>query len=150
MPSSRSIAIPARRCAGVVALAVALSGCLWPDTPVRPLADADGLPCGAGPAEAVYLEVRYGADGMPSVEPVVCEIDRGTRVTWRGPVDAPVEFSIRFKGESPVPNEPRGVFVADRGSDRYRVQRTLDGEPGRYDYAVLANGRELDPAIIIR
>lgn len=148
--SSRSLAVPARRCAGVLALGFVLTGCLWPDTPVRPLADADGRPCGTGPAQAVYLEVRYGADGMPSVEPAVCEVDRGTRVTWRGPVDTPVEFAIRFKGASPVPDEPRGVFVADRGSDRYRVQRTLDGEPGRYDYAVTANGRELDPAIIIR
>lgn len=149
MPSC-SIAIQTHRCTGMLLLGVALTGCVWPDKPVWPQADVDGQPCSAGPAEAVYLEVRYGADGMPSVEPAVCEIDRGARVTWRGPVDAPVEFVIRFKGDSPVAREPRGAFVAARDQDRYRVQRTLDAPPGRYEYGVIANGRELDPAIIIR
>lgn len=149
MPSRPNASTTRERVAALV-FGIALAGCVAPIDRPPAQADVDGRLCGSGTAEAVYLEVRYDADGMPSVEPAVCEIDRGTRVTWRGPVDTPVEFAIRFKGASPVANEPRGVFVADRGSDRYRVQRVLDGAAGRYDYGVVANGRELDPAIIIR
>lgn len=147
--SSRTTQATVHCRAAALAVALALGGCVTPDR-VAPQANADGVPCGSGQSDAVYLEVRYGADGMPSVEPTVCEIDRGTRVTWRGPVDASVAFTIRFKGGSPVTEEPRGTFPSKRGKDRYRVQRTFDGPAGRYEYAVIANGRELDPAIIIR
>lgn len=147
--SFRPVGPAARGCAAALALGIALGGCITTER-ADTQSSADGRLCGTGEADAVHLEVRYGADGMPSVEPEVCEVDRGTRVTWRGPVDTPVEFAIRFKGDSPVTGEQRGTFVAERGEDRYRVARTLDGAPGRYNYAVTANGRELDPAIIIR
>jgi hypothetical protein len=147
--SLRTTQTTVHRCVIVLVVGFALAGCVTPDR-AAPHSGADGVLCGASKSEAVYLEVRYEADGMPSVEPAVCEIDRGTRVTWRGPVDTPVGFTIRFKADSPVKGEPRGTFSSDRGADRYRVQRTLDGPAGRYDYAVIANGRELDPAIIIR
>lgn len=134
--------------AATLALAAALVGCATPDRMQG--AVADGVRCGEQDAGAVYLEVRYAADGLPQVEPAVCEIARGTRVTWRGPAYTPVDFRIRFKGASPVEGEPRGVFASESGQDRHRAVRVLDAAAGRYDYAVIANGRELDPAIIIR
>lgn len=135
-----------------LALCAALAGCLL--DPVRePQAAADGVRCGAAgseSAEAVFLDVSYDGAGMPAVAPEVCEVRRDTQVTWRGPPGNSVEFAIHFKGPSPVPRERSGVFDSGQDGDRQRVRRVLDGAPAQYDYGVRANGRELDPAIIIR
>lgn len=135
-------------CAGTV---VCLGGCIASTGPAGPNLVDDGVKCSDALATApVYLEVSYDASGMPAVDPVTCEIDRGTQVTWRGPIDTPVVFEVRFKGASPSSLDPRGVLQAVESGERYRIRRELDGAPGQYDYAVYANGKELDPAIIIR
>jgi hypothetical protein len=134
-----------------IGIALCLAGCATGDAVEAPELARDGIKCGSTPAAgAVYLEVGYDATGMPRVDPEICEIDRGTRVSWRGPVAQPVVFEVRFKGPSPVPQDPRGVLGSTQVGERQRIRRELDGAPGRYDYGVIANGRELDPAIIIR
>lgn len=134
-----------------VGMVLCLGGCRTTDGIEMPELARDGLKCGsANVAGAVYLEVGYDASGTPTVDPAICEVDRGTRVTWRGPEDERTAFTVRFKNASPVENDPRGVLESSDAGARQRIRRELDGAPGRYDYAVVANGRELDPAIIIR
>lgn len=141
---------------GLGLFVVAVAGC----HPVRDDAPAgsaseDGTRCmeattGSEPQRgAVFIEVAYAADGTPQVTPQTCLIADATQVTWRGPAEEPVVFEVRFKAATPVARE-EGPLQSERSPDgRYRIQRTLSGA-GEYPYAVLANGRELDPAIIIR
>lgn len=130
-----------------VPLALLLAGC----PPTTPTGDeGDGRRCDAADAkDAVYVEVTYDASGMPEVAPSTCTIDRGTQVTWRGPAGTQVPFEIRFKGASPLSRD-RGALASSTQGERYRVRQTFDAPAGRYEYGVLANGKELDPAIIIR
>lgn len=111
---------------------------------------ADGVRCGLVPGAAkVFIEVRYDAQGLPSASPETCEIPSGATVTWRGPAGDGTPFEIAFKAASPVSTDPRGVLGSTKRDDRQVVRRRMDGAPGRYDYGIRANGRELDPAIII-
>lgn len=111
----------------------------------------DGIACGLLPeAPRVFIEIRYDSQGTPSATPETCEIRSGTVVTWRGPAGDVAPFEIAFKDASPVATEPRGTFHSKPDGDRQKVARRLDGASGRYAYGVRANGRELDPAIIIR
>ncbi len=132
----------------VLPAVLVLAGC--PPIGKPSTSSTDGARCDAVDAKgAVYLEVSYDAAGMPAVAPEVCEVDAGTQVTWRGPTGAQALFEIHFKGASPVSRE-RGVFSSSMQDGRQKVRRIVDAPAGRYDYGVRANGKELDPAIIIR
>lgn len=124
-----------------------LGGCVGGPAP----APLPAIQCGTGiDAPLVFIEIRYAADGMPSAHPETCEVRRGTVVAWRGPQDASTPFVLHFKGASPVANEPRGSFASRGEGTSQVVERRLDAPPGRYEYGIRANGKELDPAIIIR
>lgn len=132
-----------------LALVGGLAGCSAP--PRSGAADAaDGRPCSdtvvGGP---VYVDVTYAPDGTP-INPGNCRVASGTEVTWRGPGAEPVAFEIRFKAAVPLARGERGLLRAAEAGGRYKVKRTITGPSGRYDYSILANGKELDPAIIIR
>ena len=142
--------------AGMIAaaLAVAFAGCST--TPggagsSEPAPDpVDGTRCGSGVATGrVYIDVTYGADGTP-VDPGDCHVASGTEVTWRGPGGAPVMFEIHFKAAAPLERGERSVLPSVETDGRYKVMRRIAGAKGRYDYAIKANGKVLDPAIIIR
>jgi hypothetical protein len=135
--------------ARAAALVAAVAACT-PFATTESGAVLDGLPCGTpGAGALVFIEVDYDASGLPRVDPVECEVPRGAQVTWRGPRGTPVPFEIVFKAANPLPRERQGLPSRAAG-DRQRVRRSLDAPPGRYAYSVRANGRELDPAIIIR
>lgn len=142
---------------GLGLFVIAGAGChpVRDGAPADTASESDGARCeeatedSAAQSGAVFIEVAYAPDGMPQTTPQRCAIANATRVTWRGPADEPVVFQIRFKAAAPAIRE-EGELLASRSPDgRYRVQRTLSG-PGDYPYAVFANGKELDPAIIIR
>ena len=60
----------------------------------------DGNLCGTTRAGAVYIQVGYDANGTPVVRPDRCEVDPGTRITWRGPDNDPRGFAVEFKAAS--------------------------------------------------
>ena len=134
----------------VAALAASLAGCPGsrPDDDRDPV---DGARCTAsgttkGP---VYIDVGYAADGMPR-DPGPCKVDSGTDVTWRGPSGEPVRFEIRFKAAAPLAPGERNLLPAADSGGRYRVMRRISGPRGSYPYAIHANGKVLDPVIIIK
>lgn len=109
----------------------------------------DGVRCGdAATATAVFVELSYDSSGMPVVDPANCELQRGTRLTWRGPKETLTAFQVRFKTAS-ASSQLRGSFGSTDHGGRQAIVARADSAPGRYDYAVRANGKELDPAIII-
>lgn len=126
--------------------ALALAAC-DPRGPVEAGATLCGTNAGA---TDVYVEISYDGQGMPSASPETCTVPAGATVAWRGPVGVQTGFEIRFKGASPDPSEPRGVFASSRRNDRQAVSRPMRAAAGRYDYGIRANGRERDPAIIIQ
>ena len=136
------------------ALAAGLTGCLRPPVPQESgsaeVDKADGTRCGdvlvAGP---VYIDIAYAADGTP-IDPGDCAVASGTDVTWRGPTGEPVRFEIHFKTTAPLDRGERGILPSAEAGRRYKVMRKVSGPKGRYDYGIRANGKELDPAIIIR
>ena len=145
---------PMRAMPLLMAAALALSGCYATappkdGAPPPETADADGVPCdqSAG-APAVWIDVVYsGTDvGTPSER---CEVDPGTRITWRGPSDSREPFQVRFHEASPGVGGPREL---DSGysEGRQRIRLTADNDSGEYRYDILTREGGIDPAIIIR
>jgi len=133
----------------VAVLAAGLVGCstLADSTGYIP---GEGTRCGKSLATgAVYIDVKYAPDGTP-LDPGECHVAPGTDVTWQGPEGEPVMFEIRFKATAPLESGERGILPSAESGGRYKVMRKIAGPPGRYDYGIKANGKELDPAIIIR
>lgn len=140
----RAIAVAA----ATISLGLALIACSPP--PPGIVATDDGVRCGdSADATAVFVEITYDASGMSIVMPANCELRRGTRLTWRGPDRNHAAFQVRFKSAS-ASSELRGSFGSTEHGGRQAIVARADSVPGRYEYAVRANGKELDPAIIIR
>lgn len=143
---------PMRAVPAVMAAAVlALSGChIAPPKDGTPAStDADGVPCdrSAG-AAAVWIDVEY-SDAGASTPSERCEVDPGTRITWRGPVENREPFQLRFHGASPAvrgSREPGSSF----SDGRQKIRVTADNESGAYPYDILTRDGGVDPAIIIR
>lgn len=149
----RTSALRTLRAGGAIVLALSLTGCppAGPDTKGDPVVEVDGVRCGTSAlATAVYVDIRYDATGMPSAEPENCEVGQGATVTWRGPQGDDEPFRIDFKDATPVAGDERGVFVAEDHGERYKVVRQMGSTAGTFPYGIQANGKERDPAIIIR
>jgi len=116
-------------------------------------ADADGAWCGDNPASGpVYIEIRYDDQGYGRANPERCAVVSGTEVTWRGPEGEPVAFEIRFKAAVPMAANARerALPLLSQAGYRAKVKRTISGPRGSYDYGIRANGKDSDPAIIIK
>ena len=134
----------------IVALAVGigLAGCAS-DGGVWGLED-DGLRCGLPPIGGrVHVEIHYADDGTPSAVPEECTVAPGTRITWRGPDEAPTPFLLSFTEASPAGRgEPRELPSRETAG-RQRIVIIAGEVEGRYKYDIEANGITVDPAIII-
>lgn len=115
--------------------------------------DADGIPCpdnAKGPkAVAVYIDIAYALDGTPSANPDQCYVDAGTKITWRDPPDKTTAFNVIFSSAPPTA-EGAARLGAMSSAGRYKVTITTYGSAGSYKYGIQANGKLVDPAIIIR
>ena len=138
--------IPAAVAVVAVTGLIALSGCTR-----RVAADADGALCGtqagSGP---VYIDISYAVDGTPKASPEDCKVAVGTVITWRDPPDRTTQFNLVFSTASPAGSDAPLQVAAGSVDSRYKVSITAQGAPGRYKYGIQANGRMIDPAIIIR
>lgn len=108
----------------------------------------DGRLCGTAPAGAVYIQVGYDPSGMPVVRPDRCHVEPGTKVTWRGPDNDRRDFEIEFKAAS-ASDHGDGRIPSEAGQDRSKASLVARRDRGSYAYSVKANGKELDPQIII-
>ena len=112
----------------------------------------DGVACRDQPREGagrVYVDIAYGDDGTPGVAADTCAVWPGTTIVWRTPSGEARPFEILFKGDAPgSPLYERGVGERDR----YRASLTAPEVEAEmtYAYGIRANGRTLDPVIIIR
>ncbi|MEG3193131.1 hypothetical protein [Lysobacter sp. D1-1-M9] len=140
------------------AMLLALTGCPGPDTLRPDVAEAtehpddpaDGVWCGQSESsERVYVDIGYASDGMPSAQPDRCTVRPETHITWRAPVGGG-PFEIRFSGETPSADlRTRNLSSAPIDS-REKAEMTASERAGEYKYLIEANGKVLDPAIIIR
>ncbi|TQD51090.1 hypothetical protein FKV25_02180 [Lysobacter aestuarii] len=112
--------------------------------------DPDGPACQASLAQGgvVHVDVAYAPDGMPSASPDTCKVASGTRIVFRTPPGEARTFSIEFSGPPPGARAAGRLPSVARGSQRV-VELLADGAPGSYKYDIHANGRTLDPVIII-
>ncbi|MEL1263887.1 hypothetical protein [Pseudoxanthomonas putridarboris] len=141
---------------------LALAGCT-PEVkpvPLPPVAspDADGALCGTAVEGNVYIEITYAANGMPAVNPQVCRVLSGTEIVWRTPASVTAAFDLDFRDGSPgtarlgasgreqrnFPSSPQG------GRQKVKIEARDVALETRLKYDVIANGKRLDPAIIIR
>ncbi len=121
-------------------------------------ADAeDGALCDGTPADRVHIEIRYADDGTPEAIPAECVVRSGTRVVWRTRTGG-AAFELEFQGGSPgldvyaTPEREQRDFHSRNQDGRQKVgisAKDVSHETG-LKYDVVANGRRLDPAIIIR
>lgn len=113
-------------------------------------AAADGEVCPSsnsgrpGPS-AVYVDVAYAMDGTPSAVPNKCFVDNGATVTWRDPPDRTTQFNLVFA------DNVGGTLRAAQAARRYKLSAVIEGKPGQqFKYGIQANGKTVDPAIIIK
>ncbi|WP_206859632.1 hypothetical protein [Lysobacter changpingensis] len=97
----------------------------------------------------VYVDVKYAADGTPSAEPNKCFIDSGTIVVWRDPPDRTTMFNLVFS------ERRTGRKIANlrsaKATTRYKLSSEITGNPGdEIKYGIQANGKTVDPAVIIK
>lgn len=145
--------------AAVAALAFA-AGCSTSRAMQPPLAVAparlpanDGVACPDSEAgrgnPVVYIDVLYAADGTPSAQPDRCFIDSGTIVVWRDPADRTTMFNLVFSNAATKAD--LGMMRAAQASGRYKISSKITGNPGdAIKYGIQANGRTVDPAVIIK
>ena len=132
-----------------LSLSLALVACARQSGPPG-MADEDGESC-ASPnhGKKVYIDVTYDASGMPSASPDECKVSNGTDIVWRTPKDVGAEFDIDFEAESVAgPGAPKKVR-SQKSDSRQKVKMTSDNKVSRYKYAIEANGKRVDPAVII-
>lgn len=115
-------------------------------------------PCGdARPGASVHITVGYAADGTPTVQPTQCRVKTGVEITWRGPAFDDTTFQLTFDGNPGTVTKGsagrsagiRGVVVESEAGPLGREAGIRAENPGSYKYDVDANGRSLDPHIII-
>ncbi|BDU15953.1 hypothetical protein [Lysobacter auxotrophicus] len=115
---------------------------------------ADGVVCPSedngmkGPM-TVYVDVQYTPDGTPSAAPDVCYIDSGATVVWRDPPERTTAFNLVFTDKST--HREVAKLKASMVAKRYKLSAVITGEPEQqFKYGIQANGRTVDPAIIIK
>ena len=142
----------------VAAVSVFLAGCstaAMQATSVRQVAPAAGEPVmcpkvdGGKRLPVVYVDVQYAADGTPSAVPDTCYVDSGATVVWRDPPDRTTAFNLVFSDR--VTGTKGGLLGASRAATGYSLSAVINGNPAeRIKYGIQANGKTVDPAIIIK
>jgi hypothetical protein len=100
----------------------------------------------------VYIQIGYGPDGIPMVNPENCHVRPSTQITWRGPDGSDTAFEIDFKAASASSTGEDQVASKNertREGIREKARISATSTPGNYDYAIKSNGKELDPSIIV-
>jgi hypothetical protein len=133
------------------AIGFALTGCETHEWSTLVQSGPDGALCGTpGALSAVYIEIHYAGDGTPSAVPDKCTVSPNADITWRGPGGDLIPFEIVFPGESPALRDDRPRLPASEDGGRYKVKIKASAKVGTYKYGISANGKEIDPAIIIK
>ena len=114
-------------------------------------ADEDGESCAdATHGKKVHIDIAYDASGMPSASPDECTVKDGTVIVWRTAKDVKAAFDIDFEGESAAgPGAPKKTHSQESNA-RQKVTITAANKEARYKYAIEANGKRVDPAVIIQ
>lgn len=113
--------------------------------------EPDGLRCDLPRVgNSVSIDIRYAADGTPSAVPDECTVPPDTRIVWRGPAGNATPFTLTFPGGSPAARGGRGPLPSHESGGVQKVVLVTSAEDGRYKYDIAANGRVVDPAIIIK
>lgn len=110
----------------------------------------DGAKCGTSSSGPVYIDIDYAGNGTPVAVQDPCTVAPGTDITWRGPDGSLIPFEIVFAGASPAWHDERPSLMSIAVEKRYKVKIQASDKPGRYKYGIKANGKEIDPVIIIR
>lgn len=128
-----------------------LAGCAnpRPDKPASPSAGTGGNWAEVADCPA-FIDVSYGQGGMPSVVPDECAVAQNADVVWRGPDGNPTIFAIKFTSATPVWEGERLEAMSTSVGSYQEVKKKMTAKPGTYKYAIKANGKVEDPAIIIR
>ena len=135
----------AKKSSNAQAAAPVVEICAWTGTAcaAAPIARFATAPAGTELTITVWLQ---GRDGASEEVTLTCDPPGGTHPR---PEEACLALEADPSALEPLPPDSVCTQIYG-GPEEAEVVGTLDGEQGRYDYAVIANGRELDPAIIIR
>lgn len=151
--------IPSAMAVAAVALLVFATGCgtgsAMQAASVRQVGPAAGEPVmcpktdGGKKLPIVYVDVQYAADGTPSALPDTCYVDNGATVVWRDPPDRTTAFNLVFSDK--LTGTRGGLLTASSAATGYSLSAVINGSSGqRIKYGIQANGKTVDPAVIIK
>lgn len=133
-----------------LSLSLTLAGCARQSGPPG-MADEDGESCAAANhGKKVFIDIAYDGSGMPSAIPDECTVKDGTVIVWRTAKDVKAAFDIDFEGESVAGKEAPRRTRSQESNARQKVTLTATNVDARYKYAIEANGKRVDPAVIIQ
>ncbi len=97
------------------------------------------------------ISVDYASDGTPSARPDACQAQSGTELSWQGAPGDARPFTIQFMKGAPDGDNGRAILTSADVNARQTVTVRLKSVRATTSlkYAVAANGKQVDPHIII-
>ena len=126
---------------GTIAMSAGLAGCVCMSH--RKAIDAPA--CGA------TIAIEYASDGMPSANPKACLVRSGAELTWQTPVGDIRPFTLEFTNGSVSDRDDRSSLPSHSNNGRQSVTALIKSVAVEttVKYGIQANGKSIDPAIII-
>lgn len=124
------------------AIGVGLAGCACVS---HRAASAEAPACGPS------ISIDYASDGTPSAHPDACRVQSGAQLTWQGAAGDSRPFTIQFMEGAPDGDQGRAILSSGDIDTRQTVTVRVKSVRARTDlkYGIAANGKQIDPHIII-
>ncbi len=103
------------------------------------------------PACGAAIAIEYASDGTPSANPDSCWVQSGAELTWQAPVGDVRPFTLEFTRGTVSDRDTRRSVASDSRSGRQSVTILIKSVPIEtiVKYGIQANGKSIDPTIII-
>ncbi len=97
------------------------------------------------------ISVDYASDGTPSARPDACRVQGGTQLTWQGAPGDSRPFTIQFLQGAPDGDNGRAILPSGDSNTRQTVTVRIKNVHATTNlkYGITANGKQVDPHIII-
>jgi hypothetical protein len=126
---------------GAIAMSAGLTGCLC-------MSHGKGIET---PACGATIAIVYKTDGTPSANPDACQVISGAELTWQTPVGDNRPFTLELTHGPVSDRDDRSSLPSHSNNGRQSVNVLIKSVvvETTVKYGIQANGKSIDPALII-